>query len=293
MRKLCVVILALLCCSATVLGQDRKLDNLERLYDQGHYGKVIRKSKKLLRDTSYQNHPLPYMWLAINTLERDLSRGKSLDKGLQSSSNDFRVFLSKPNAQYYVETYNNEILNYKEIWLNQIAEYRETGNNKANTLYDLYESIFQDGIAFEDIEKEEVPEETIPENTATDIRSKVISEAKIHLGTPYQWGGTGESGFDCSGYTSYVMAKNGIQLSRMAGEQSKEVKKVNQKKAQPGDLVFFGSGNRVTHVGIVMSQPGEELTMIHASSSKGIMISNIETSSYWKSRLLFTGSVID
>ena len=58
-------------------------------------------------------------------------------------------------------------------------------------------------------------------------------------------------------------------------------------------MIFFGKGNAITHVGIVVSEKGEPLTMIHSSTSKGIIITNIETSTYWKSKLKGIGSVIN
>ena len=59
-----------------------------------------------------------------------------------------------------------------------------------------------------------------------------------------------------------------------------------------GDLVFFGHSGNITHVGLVISDKGAPLSMIHASSSKGIMLTNIETSSYWKPKLKGVGKVI-
>ena len=113
-----------LCIPVLGLSQDPKLDKLEMLYDQGHYAKVVRKSKRLIKDTSYVNHPLPYMWKAINQVNKDLKKGEDLEKSLKASAEDFKLFTQKKNAAYYLETYNNEILDFQEIWLNQIAEYK-------------------------------------------------------------------------------------------------------------------------------------------------------------------------
>src|SRR5699024_7657442 len=72
-------------------------------------------------------------------------------------------------------------------------------------------------------------------------------------GISYQWGGTTTSGFDCSGYTSFVYKKNGINLPRTAAAQYAAYPKVSKSSIRAGDLVFFSSspnGGSITHVGI-------------------------------------------
>jgi len=78
--------------------------------------------------------------------------------------------------------------------------------------------------------------------------SAVIAEAKKYLGVPYVWGGTSPSGFDCSGFTSYVYKKVGISLPRTSRAQQNIGKQVSLSNVQPGDLVFMGKP--AYHVGI-------------------------------------------
>ena len=76
----------------------------------------------------------------------------------------------------------------------------------------------------------------------------VISIAKQYLGVPYRWGGSSPSGFDCSGFTSYVYKKVGISLPRTSSSQQNFGTKVSLSNVQPGDLVF--QGKPAYHVGI-------------------------------------------
>ena len=113
---------------------------------------------------------------------------------------------------------------------------------------------------------------------ATGIAQTIISNAKKHLGTPYVWGGTTPKGFDCSGLVQYVFAQSGIKLPRTTTEQYKIGTYVPKSNLQPGDLVFLQNTYRagISHVGIYIGDG----KMIHASSSKGVVISDLSGSYY-------------
>jgi cell wall-associated NlpC family hydrolase len=76
--------------------------------------------------------------------------------------------------------------------------------------------------------------------------SEVVNIARGLLGIPYVSGGESPSGFDCSGFTSYVFGKAGISIPRTASAQQRAATPVSN--PQPGDLVFYGSP--AWHVGI-------------------------------------------
>lgn len=110
--------------------------------------------------------------------------------------------------------------------------------------------------------------------------AKVVAEAKKHIGVPYKWGGTTTAGFDCSGYTQYVMKKCGVTIGRTTKDQIKNGTSVNKANLKAGDLVFFkdtyeGCTNP-SHVGIYIG--GNQF--IHASSSKGVTISQLNSNYY-------------
>lgn len=78
---------------------------------------------------------------------------------------------------------------------------------------------------------------------------EVLNYAYSFLGTPYVWGGSTPSGFDCSGFTSYVFRNFGVNLPRVSRSQATVGTKVSKSDLQAGDLVFFGNGG-ISHVGI-------------------------------------------
>ena len=75
----------------------------------------------------------------------------------------------------------------------------------------------------------------------------VVGIAMQYLGTPYVYGGSSPSGFDCSGFIMYVYAKIGVSLPHNAAAQYGYGTPVSRDQLQPGDLVFF---NGLGHAGI-------------------------------------------
>ena len=75
----------------------------------------------------------------------------------------------------------------------------------------------------------------------------VVGIAMQYLGTPYVWGGSSPSGFDCSGFTMYVFSRVGVSIPRTVSTQYGAGVAVSRSELQPGDLVFF---NGLGHVGI-------------------------------------------
>ena len=80
----------------------------------------------------------------------------------------------------------------------------------------------------------------------------VYDTATDYLGLKYVWGGASlTKGADCSGFTQQIYKKFGVSLPHHAADQAKMGTKItSKKKLQAGDLVFFGSKNNITHVGI-------------------------------------------
>lgn len=113
----------------------------------------------------------------------------------------------------------------------------------------------------------------------------VISTAKGYIGTPYRWGGTSRAGIDCSGLLCNSFRIVRYDLPRTSEQQSKIGKKVKRKKLEPGDLVFFATGKKrreITHVGLVTEVSGGNVKFIHASSSLGVVISDMDVKYYRK-----------
>ena len=114
----------------------------------------------------------------------------------------------------------------------------------------------------------------------------VIQKAKSYTGTPYKYGGTTRTGIDCSALIFHAYRSVNINLPRTSKAQSKKGKKVRFKKLRKGDLVFFATGKKrrkITHAGIVTAIRGrKDVRFIHASSSLGVIESNLYSPYYLK-----------
>jgi cell wall-associated NlpC family hydrolase len=100
------------------------------------------------------------------------------------------------------------------------------------------------------------------------LRDSIVALAKRQLGTPYHRGATSPTrGFDCSGLVTYVMSHFDIKLPRTAREQALAGQSLTRdlNALKPGDLLTFGHGKRISHVGIYIG--GGQY--VHASTHRG------------------------
>ena len=123
---------------------------------------------------------------------------------------------------------------------------------------------------------------------ASELGRQIVEYALQYEGYPYVWGGTSPSGFDCSGFTTYVFRHFGITLNRVACDQARNGVAVDTSALQPGDLLcFYSSADYIGHVGIYIGNN----RFIHASTyTTGVIIS--ELSGYYDTRGFIARRVI-
>ncbi|MDR2836151.1 MAG: C40 family peptidase [Bacteroidales bacterium] len=121
----------------------------------------------------------------------------------------------------------------------------------------------------------------------------VIEDAKTFIGVPYKYGGVTPEGFDCSGFLVYVFQKHNVNAKGNAVDLANQCKKIEKNQIKRGDLVFFkGSdikNNSIGHVALIIEVSGSDFKMIHATTSKGVIINDYSQYEYWTSRYLFAG----
>ncbi len=116
----------------------------------------------------------------------------------------------------------------------------------------------------------------------------IVQQAKDLLGLHYRYGGSSpDTGFDCSGFTSYVLRRFDIEVGRCSRSQSVQGREVDLTQARPGDVIAFRRSKRsgVSHVGLVVSNDEHGLYMIHSSTSRGVIVENLLESDYWRPKV--------
>ena len=107
--------------------------------------------------------------------------------------------------------------------------------------------------------------------SALSVRDSIVALARAQIGTKYRFGGqTPDRGFDCSGLVRYVLGALRIPLPRTAAQQAAVGSAIakDTTRLRPGDLLTFGRGGRVTHIGIYVGDG----RYVHASTTAGKVI---------------------
>lgn len=126
-------------------------------------------------------------------------------------------------------------------------------------------------------------EVTLDLSHASKTGKRIIEEAYTWMGTPYIYAGAEKGrGTDCSGMVLRVYEDVcGVKLPRNSAKQAEFCKEIRKRDVKTGDLVFFATGKdprRISHVGIMI----DDDNFIHASSSKGVVVSQVSTPYYIK-----------
>jgi cell wall-associated NlpC family hydrolase len=276
-----------------------EFDKLEMLYAQNHYKIVYRKANRLLDVPDYDWSQIPKLYKALSLFQLSqndhwlinhpnaLDEAASLMNEIKKSSDGRKVF----NAHMYeISFLKHDLLAWAEDLKRRNKKEEFDHLQKAITgLFDEIPDLeYQNGNSNEFA--------TTNKDAELDMYAKerlaLVEYAKKFIGTPYVWAGNEPTGFDCSGFTSYVMKNYKKELPRRAVDQYNSSRQLKEKNVMMGDLVFFDNGSGISHVGMIVSEKGKPLVMIHASSSKGVVITEIEKSDYWLKRLYGFGTYV-
>jgi len=120
------------------------------------------------------------------------------------------------------------------------------------------------------------------------MEKRIVEEALSWRGTPYRYGGCHKGkGTDCSGMVMCVYdVAASVKLPRNSRKQADFCKKVAKGSVRPGDLVFFATGKDpavISHVGIMI----DDMRFVHASTKKGVIVSEINTPYYQRTFKMF------
>ncbi|MBD3616500.1 MAG: C40 family peptidase [Gracilimonas sp.] len=142
------------------------------------------------------------------------------------------------------------------------------------------------------------PEDTPPksssvneENTPPEIkeRQEFLELAyQDWKGVPYRLGGAGYEGIDCSAFMQVVFEDYFFEIiPRTTLEQLEHGKAIKKRELKTGDMVFFKTGRKSYHVGVMINQDD----FLHASTSFGVIISSLEED-YWQKTYLAARRVL-
>ncbi len=128
------------------------------------------------------------------------------------------------------------------------------------------------------------PRKSRKEERINEKAEAIIATAMTFSGTRYKYGGTTNKGMDCSGLVFVSLKENDILFPRTSYQMALEGQKIDVQDVQKGDLLYFKTskrGKRINHVGLVVEVDGDDIKFIHATTSRGVLVSSLREG-YWK-----------
>jgi hypothetical protein len=169
------------------------------------------------------------------------------------------VFLNERNVEEVPSEKGNDRINIIPYWKKKVNDYPSKNNASANLT----------------------------------LRYNVIAEAEKYVGIPYTWAGKSpETGFDCSGFTSYVLRKFDYNISPSSKDQAKLGVPKSLDDCNPGDLIIFRNDkNEVFHVSFITDIQPQVIEVIH-SVNGGVKKENLFNNTWWMNKKMEIRSIL-
>lgn len=160
-----------------------------------------------------------------------------------------------------------------------VAQYPYGTNVDVTLSTDVWYQIrFNDGYAYVHSDYIKFTPQITPQQQT--MGQSVVEVAKQYIGTPYVYGGSSPSGFDCSGFVKYVYSQFGVNLNRVAAAQSQNGYAVSVDSMLPGDIICFANSGGTGYIGHVGIYVGDGMFIHSPRTGYTVCIESLAATSY-------------